>query len=182
MAEARRGTSESAAGAPGRTLAGIAEDGFVSGVIGGTVVALFVLVVDLFEGRPFFTPTLLGSLLLFGKSVAEVEAARAPVVVSYTAVHMAAFIAVGMAAAYAVSEFERRPHVGVVLVLLFVCFEAGFLGVAFAFAPRVVPTLGGGLVAVANALAAAVMAAYLLGIRHPRALASLDRVWDDESP
>lgn len=178
MAEPGR---ESVAGAPGRRrLAVIAEDGFVSGVIGGATVALFFLVVDLLEGQPFFTPTVLGSLLLFGKSLAEVEAASAPVVVSYTAVHMAAFIGVGMAAAYAVSEFERRPHVGVVLVLLFACFEAGFLGFAFAFAPRVVPTLGGGLVALANLLAAGTMAAYLLVLRHPRAFGSLDRVWDDE--
>lgn len=180
-----QGTSERTTAAPEGErggLAGFAEDGFVSGVIGGAVVALFFLGVDLLQGQPFYTPTLLGSLLLFGRSVAEVDAASAPVVASYTAVHMAAFIAVGMAAAWGVSEFERRPHLGVVLVLLFVCFEAGFLGFAFAFAPRVVPQLGGGLVAVANLLAAGAMAAYLLGLRHPRALASLNRVWDDESP
>lgn len=166
----------------GRRLAGLAEDGFVSGVIGGATVALFFLAVDALQGRPFFTPTLLGSVLFLGRSAAEVESASAPVVLSYTALHMAVFIAAGMAAAWAVSEFERRPHLGVVLVLLFVCFEAAFLGFAFAFAPAVVPTLGGGLVAVANALAAAAMAAYLLGLRHPRALGSLSRVWEDEAP
>lgn len=165
-----------------RGFAGFAEDGFVSGVIGGAVVALFFLVVDSIQGQPFYTPTLLGSLLLGGKSVAEVDGASAPMVISYTAVHMAAFIAAGMAAAWGVSEFERRPHLGVVLVLLFVCFEAGFMGFAFAFAPRIVPTLGGGLVALANLLAAGAMAAYLLYLRHPRALASLNHVWDDESP
>lgn len=182
MAGTSRQTPAPAPEGRGRRFAAFAEDGFVSGVIGGAVVALFFLGVDLLQGRPFFTPTLLGSVLLFGKSVAEVDAASAPVVVSYTAVHMAAFIAVGMVAAYGVSEFERRPHVGVVLLLLFVCFEAWFLGFAFAFAPRVVPTLGGGLVALANALAAGAMAAYLLGLRHPRALSNLSHVWDDESP
>lgn len=160
----------------------IAEDGFVSGVLGGSTVAIFFFVVDLLRGQPFYTPSLLGSILLQGADPSSVVPISAPMVVAYTAVHMALFILAGMAAAAAVRQFETHPHLGVVLLLLFICFEAGFLGFALAFAPGVVPTIGGWLIAVANLLSAAVMAWYLLVLRHPHAFRNLDRVWKDETP
>lgn len=165
-----------------RNVAVIVQDGFVTGVIGGTIVAVFFLVVDAIAGHPLMTPTLLGSVLLLGKSAADVTAVQAPVVVSYTAVHMLAFIGAGIAAAWAVREFEERPHLGVLLIFLFLFFEVGFLGMAFAFAPDIVRSLGGWLIGIANLLSAAGMALYLLVIRHPRAFQNLDRVFADEEP
>ncbi len=163
-------------------LSEIAEDGFLTGVIGGVTVAIFFLIVDIMEGRPFFTPSLLGSIFFQGRDSSEVVSVAAPMVVAYTALHMAAFVAIGLAAAWMVRQFEVRPHLGVVLVLLFACFEAGFLGFSFAFAPGVIGELGGVQVAIANVLSAAAMASYLLWWRHPRALANLDHVFDDETP
>jgi hypothetical protein len=165
-----------------RAVAQVAEDGFVSGVIGGATVAVFFLIVDLLRGQPFYTPSLLGSIVFQGADPAAVEEVQAPMVVSYTAVHMAAFIVIGMVAAYVVRQFQVRPHLGVVLLLFFVCFEAAFLGFAFAFAPAIVPTLGGWLIAAANLLSAAAMAWYLLVLRHPRAFQNLDEVFSDETP
>jgi len=156
----------------------IAEDGFLSGVIGGLTVAIFFLVVDLVGGRPFFTPSLLGSVLFLGESVATVNAVDAPMVMAYTGLHFLLFVAVGMAAAFAVREFEVHPHVGVLLVILFVCFEASFIGISTALMPGVIGALGTTLVAIANLLSAAAMATYLLW-RHPRAWKQLDHVWDD---
>lgn len=164
---------------PRGRLAQVAEDGFLSGVIGGTTVALLFLIVDLLQGQPFFTPSLLGQIFLQGADPATVTSVSPPMVVAYTAVHMALFVAAGMAAAYAVSEFETRPHVGVVLLLLFLCFEAAFLGFAIAFAPGLIGTLGGLEVAIANLLSAGAMAGYLLWWRHPGALRNLDKVWED---
>lgn len=163
-------------------LAEVAEDGFVSGVIGGATVAVFFLAVDLLSGRPFYTPSLLGSILFQGADPSRVSEVQAPMVVSYTAVHMAVFIVAGMAAAYAVRQFQVRPHLGVVLLLLFICFEAAFIGFALAFAPDLIPTIGGWLIAVANLLSAATMAWYLLVLRHPNAFRNLDRVFSDETP
>ncbi len=160
----------------------VAEDGFVSGVIGALTVAFFFLVVDALEGRPFYTPSLLGQIFFQGADPGQVSEVRAPMVVAYTALHMALFIGAGMAAAWAVREFEQHPHLGVVLLLLFVCFEAGFLGLALAFAPDLIPTIGGWLIASANLLSAATMAFYLLVLRHPGAFRSLDEVWKDETP
>jgi hypothetical protein len=165
-----------------RNVAVIVQDGFVSGVIGGAIVAVFFLIVDAIAGHPLMTPTLLGSVFLLGKSAADVTAVQAPVVVSYTAVHMLAFIAAGIAAAWSVWEFEEHPHIGVLLLFLFLFFEVSFLGLTFAFAPDIVRSLGGWLIGIANLLSAAGMAIYLLVIRHPKAFRSLDRVFADEEP
>ena len=42
-----------------------------AGVLGGSAVALFFLVGDLLEGRPFFTPSLIGSVLFHGVSAED---------------------------------------------------------------------------------------------------------------
>lgn len=157
----------------------VAVDGLFSGVLGGLTVAFFFLVVDTLKGQPLFTPSLLGSVLFLGANVEEVTAVNIPMVFAYTGVHMAAFVVFGMAAAYMVSQFEKNPPFGLLLLLLFICFEAGFFAFAAALAPGVVGALGTSLVIIANLLSAAVMAGYLLWWSHPGALKSLDRVWDD---
>jgi len=165
-------------GAHRSTAIGILEDGFVSGVIGALSVAAFFFVVDLAAGRPFFTPTLLGSVLFLGEGVESVSTVQAPMVMAYTGLHVLLFVVVGLAAAFAVHEFEVHPHLGVLLLMMFVCFEAGFIGLATAIMPGVVGTLGTALVTLANLLSAAAMAGYLLW-RHPTAWRELDHVWDD---
>jgi pheromone shutdown protein TraB len=99
-------------------------------------------------------------------------------VFAYSGMHFAIFVVVGMAAAFMVSEFEANPPVGVVLLLLFICFEAGFFGVTVGIAPGVIGVLGAWLVGIANLLAAGAMAAYLLWWSHPNAFRSLDKVWE----
>jgi hypothetical protein len=156
----------------------VAIDGLFSGVLGGLTVAVFFLIVDTLKGQPLFTPSLLGSVLFLGRSVEAVDGVNIPMVFAYTGVHMAVFVAVGMAAAYMVSQFEKNPPFGL-LLLLFICFEAGFVAVTLALMPGVVGALGTSLVVISNLLSAAVMAGYLLWWSHPQALRSLDRVWGD---
>jgi hypothetical protein len=162
--------------------ASIAEDGLFAGALGALTVAVFFLVVDVFEGRPLFTPSLLGSVLFLRQSAEAVGSVDIPMVFAYTGVHFAVFVAVGMAAAFMVSEFEANPPVGLVLLLLFICFEAGFFGVTVGIAPGVIGVLGAWLVGIANLLAAAAMAAYLLWWSHPEAFRNLDRLWQDGGP
>ena len=172
-------STNQAATQPARSrAAAIAEDGLFAGALGGLTVAVFFLIVDVLEGRPLFTPSLLGSVLFLGERAEAVSRVDIPMVFAYTGVHFAIFVAVGMAAAFMVSEFETNPPVGVVLLLLFICFEAGFFGVTFGVAPGVIGVLGAWLVGVANLLAAGAMAAYLLWWSHPNAFRSLDRVWE----
>jgi len=173
-------TSTSSGDTPARSqLSIVAEDGLLAGVLGAVTVALFFLVVDVLRGQPLFTPSLLGSVLFLGKSAAEVESVAMPMVAAYTGVHFAAFVAVGTVGAYAVSQFEARPHVGVMLVFLFIIFEAGFFGATASLMPGVIGALGTWLVGIANLLSAAAMAGYLLWWAHPKALRHLEHVWDD---
>lgn len=168
-----------AAAQPARNRAAvIAEDGLFAGALGGLTVAVFFLIVDVLEGRPLFTPSLLGSVLILRESADAVTSVNIPMVFAYSGVHFAAFVVVGMAAAFMVSEFETHPPVGVVLLLLFICFEASFFGVTVGIAPGVIGVLGAWLVGIANLLASAAMAGYLLWWSHPGAFRSLDKVWE----
>ena len=49
--------------APG---AAILEDGVLAGLVGAIVVAVWFLVLDLFHGTPFATPSLLGRAVFLG--------------------------------------------------------------------------------------------------------------------
>ena len=58
------------------TRSDLIRDALASGVFGGSVVALFFLVVDLMDGRPFFTPSLIGSVMFYGVSAEDVANVR----------------------------------------------------------------------------------------------------------
>lgn len=167
------GASEQAEGA-----ADVIRDGIIAGGLGAAVIALFFLVVDTLGGQPLYTPSLLGSVLFLGADAESVTGVNMPMVAAYTAVHMLVFMAAGIALEFGVSRFASSPGFGIVLLILFVCFETGFLGAAAALMPDVIGQLGAGLVILANLLAAAAMGAYVVWWRHPDALRSLDRAWE----
>lgn len=176
----QQGTSEHPAERPTREpLAETAVNGLFAGVLGGVTVALFFLGVDVLRGEPLMTPMVLGSALFLGERAAEVDAVRIPMVFAYTGMHMLAFLAVGFAAAYLVAQIEQNPPFGLLLVLVFVCLEGGFLAFTTGLMPGVLGVLGTGLVLLANLLSALVMALFLLRYRHPGALREFERVWED---
>lgn len=169
-----------AAPVPPRTLASqVLEDGFFAGVLGAGLVAAWYLLLDLFGGRPLFTPALLGSVLFKGATDSASITIGPQVVAWYTAVHFLAFLGVGLVASWLAAQFERFPTVGVAILFLFVIFETGFFVFAFTVGRAVLGTLGLWTIAVANLLAAAGMATYLLR-RHPMALRNMDRIWTDQ--
>ena len=53
--------------------ASMLEDGILTGIVGAVVVAVWFLVLDFSRGQPFYTPSLLGSALLLGKSVDQID-------------------------------------------------------------------------------------------------------------
>ena len=95
----------------------IAIDGVFAGVIGGLTVALFYLLIDTIQGRPLWTPSLLGSALFLGSSVEKMTAVNVPMVFAYTGVHMAMFVAAGMVFSFMVAQFESNPPLAVLLIL-----------------------------------------------------------------
>jgi hypothetical protein len=145
------------------------QEGIVAGVLGAATVALWFFVVDLFHGRPLYTPTVLGTAL-FGRSAGLGDLATLPVsmemVLMFTWVHGLAFAAIGGLASRLLGMAERNPSIGFGILLLFVIFEFGFTVTAMLFAAPILKVLTWPAVLVANLLAAAVMAGYFW-VRHP---------------
>jgi hypothetical protein len=107
----------------------VLREGIVAGVIGAAVVAIWFFVFDLLRGRPFLTPTLLGSFVFFGVNTpAGVEPAVGPIL-GYTILHGLAFVAFGVVAATMMAMSEREPSLFIAFVILFAAFEVFFFGV-----------------------------------------------------
>jgi hypothetical protein len=145
-----------------------AAEGVAAGLIGAGTVAAWFLALDTVAGRPFYTPSLLGTAL-FRRGATLDAALAAPVslemVGMFTWVHALVFIALGGIAAYLLTAVETKPSLAFGLVLMFVVFQAGFTVAAAVLAPRLLAVVGWLPVLTANLLAAAAMALYL-GWRH----------------
>ena len=144
------------------------KEGFIAGVLGALTVALCFLVVDAVHGRPFYTPTVLGTAL-FGRGVWPATLETLPpsfeMVAMFTWVHVLAFAVIGVIAAQLIAMAERHPSLGFGFVLLFVILEACFTVAAMIIAEPVLRALTWPAILVANLLAAAVMAGYFW-LRH----------------
>ncbi len=145
------------------------EEGLVAGLIGAATVAAWFLVLDTIEGRPLYTPTVLGTALFYhgaglsAPQTIEVSLERA---LMFTWVHVLAFAVIGGVAAWLLELAGRDPNYGFGILLLFVIFMFGFLAAAMIFAEPVLHALAWPAILVGNVLAAAAMAAYFWR-RHP---------------
>jgi hypothetical protein len=141
-------------------------DSIYSGAVGGTAVALFFLVVDLLDGRPLFTPLMMGNAILYGAAVGDVAEVKFDPIAYFSLAHMAAFVGLGAAVTWLVHEVElHSKHPVLVLFLLFVVIEVAFSLVAPLAIPGVIRELGIARVITANLLAAGSMAIYFV-LRH----------------
>ena len=159
---------------PAPTWADFVYEAFYCGAIGGSVVALFFLLMDSIRGEPFFTPSLMGQVLFEGTPAADVVDLRLDMVAYYTAVHFASFGLLGCVIAFAVREAElhARNPVGVLLGL-FVFVEWAFFVATWVFLPGVMEVLGPFRVAFANLLAAGGIVLFLTSQHRPEAWESL---------
>ena len=158
----------------------VVEGGVLAGLVGATTVAVWFLVLDFVRGAPFSTPSLLGRVLFTGQTVESAGEISVPMVFAYTGLHGLLFLIAGVALAWMVAQFERNPQLGMVLLLLFVAFEAILMGLEVSVVPRLVGALGTWTVALANLLSAVVMFWYLLR-RHPEAIERMREGWNDQS-
>jgi hypothetical protein len=157
------------------TRADLAFDAFYSGALGGSVVALFFLIVDLMDGRPLLTPSLLGSALFHGVSAQDVAKVQLDAVSYYSVVHVGAFLALGAVSAWLVHEAELHArHPVVVLLVVFAILEVAFFLVAPLALPGVVAQLGAVRIALANLLAAGMMGLFFLLSHRARAWPHLE--------
>lgn len=162
-----------------RTRAGgVIEDGIVTGILGAAVVAVWFLILDTARGQMFFTPSLIGSVVFLAQSPEQAVTVNPYIVFAYTGLHGVLFLVAGVVIAYMFVLFEQNPQFGIVILLLFLLFEAILFSAAAAVFPYLIGTLGAVAVACGNLFAAIAMFAYLIR-RHPSAMAQLRRAWHE---
>ena len=143
-----------------------AGEGFIAGCIGAGGVATWFLVVDTINGRPFFTPAMLGSALFLGLHDPTAVQVAFPTIIMYTMVHVLAFWVVGTIAAMLAALVDKVPATLFLIVVFFAVFEVGFYILVATIAQPLLGALAWTNVAIGNLLAAAGMGYYLLKV-HP---------------
>ncbi len=151
-----------------RSRVDVAYDACFSGPLGGSFVAIFFLLIDELQGRPFFTPSFMGSVLFGGAAADTVSDVSYAMVGYYSMVHFAAFGLFGAVMAYLVYQVELHTrHPVLLLLLMFAILEVGFVVATSILMPGVIRALGALEVGVANLIATAVMGIFLLSPYHP---------------
>jgi hypothetical protein len=143
-------------------------DGFIAGIIGAAIIAIWFLFLDAVTRLPFYTPTVLGTALYLGPELAPTDGVQISLKLTlmYTWVHGLVFIVLGEIAVGLLLLAAKKPNLRSGILLLFVILECGFVGTAFIFAEPVLHELTWPVVLLGNLLAAAGMAVYLW-IRYP---------------
>jgi hypothetical protein len=159
---------------PARTdtapVSAVYTEGMLAGLIGAATIAVWFLILDTLNGRPFYTPTVLGTALFRGGAgleEPETLAVSFEMVLTFTWVHVLAFVVIGGAASHLIAAAERNANLGFGVLLLFVVFECGFFAACVLFAQPVLRALAWPEVLVGNLLAAGAMAVTFWR-RHPR--------------
>jgi hypothetical protein len=139
-------------------------DGAVAGIIGAAIIAMLFLFLDTVTRLPLYTPTVLGHGLFVGaEDLASTESVEVSLKLTlmYTWVHWLAFMVLGVIAAYFLSLTKKKFNLGLLILLLFLILEFGFVGTWFVIAEPVLDELAWTMVLVGNLLAATGMAIYL---------------------
>jgi hypothetical protein len=153
----------------------IVTEGLTAGALGGTAVAAWFLLYDAAQGRPYFTPALLGAVLFHGLRDVSAVGITWPLVLGYSLFHWAAFALFGIAAAALLAGADRQPTLLFVFLMLICCFEVFALALVAVLAEWLFEALAWWNIAVANALAVLVMLSFL-GRRHRQAWQGLHAV------
>jgi len=162
-------TTPIVSGSSAEEVSQLYQDGIVAGVIGAAAIAIWFLLVDAFNGRPFYTPTVLGTALFkggVGLDAPESLPINLEMILMFTWVHGLIFIIIGGLASRLLGIAEHNPNLGFGILLFFVIFEFGFVAVNLVFVETVLRVLTWQAVLVGNLLAAASMAGYFRW-RHP---------------
>lgn len=148
----------------------VVREGFIAGVIGAAIVAVWYFVVDLAAGAPLRTPQMIGQLLLHGNGGFDRAVSPAAVLVA-TLFHGAAFVLLGIALT-AVVHLAVREIAWRMGLLIGLVIAAGFAsGLIFAVTPATGERFSSWIVIGGSLLAVAGMASYLWK-RHPLLAAS----------
>ena len=111
----------------------VGEEGTWIGLIGAGVVALWFLARDVAAGHPLRTPSILGQVLLMGKSSPNVDQLDFAGIILYTAAHVFVFLLFGMAVAHLIRWSVKNHFVRYALLQVFLAFELFFCVVLLVF-------------------------------------------------
>lgn len=142
------------------------RESFIAGAIGGTVVAVWFLILDLIAGHPLATPNVLAQVIILGRDNPVVSPISWPAVLAYTTLHGTVFLVFGMVVTWLVFKADQSDLAIFALFMLFVVFEAFFYGLVTALWFGTSTLFPAWKILAANALAAVGMAGYLIA-RHP---------------
>jgi hypothetical protein len=137
----------------------LAYGAFYGGALGGTVIAIFFLIVDAIQGQALYTPSMLGTTLFLDTIVPGV---RLDMVALFSVVHFATFFALGGVASWL--HLTWAPLRGRVLPLglfVFVLLTAALFVGDWLFLDGLATALGVLEILLANAITAAAMAAFI---------------------
>ena len=143
------------------------REGLVVGLIGAGTVAMWFLLVDMGRGQPFFTPGALGSALFLGSTEPSAVSVTIMTVAGYSIFHIGAFFATGFITAAIAGYAEETPPLIIAAVMLFVAFEAFFMGLMALSAEFLLSTLAWWAIVTGNVLATLAMGSYLW-VKHPK--------------
>ena len=142
------------------------DEGTFAGAIGAVCVALWFFIIDLLQGHPLRTPSVLGQVLLFGREHPNLAQVDFGAVVAYTAVHLAVFLAFGFGIVALTRWAARESAVRYAVLQVFIVFEVFFYGLLSLVSETTRELFPFWTVLGANTLAAAAMGLYLWR-RHP---------------
>lgn len=142
------------------------REGIYSGLLGAAAVMLWFLVLDVIQGRAFFTPGALGSAVLLGARDTTEVVVSFSTIAGYTGIHLVAFLLAGLGASAMVEGARRQPPLLLGIVLFFVTLEVLFIGLMAILATWLLDTIPWWTIVLGNLIAAGVMGGYLLH-EHP---------------
>ena len=112
----------------------VVREGIAVGLIGAAVAMVLFLVVDLAAGAPLRTPAMLGAALFHGARGPGEVAITTPVVLGYTAVHVAGFVLFGLATSGLFALAEREKRVLGLIFILGCCLAVVFVAMVYGLA------------------------------------------------
>ncbi|MFQ5550429.1 MAG: hypothetical protein ACE5FJ_04235 [Gemmatimonadales bacterium] len=130
-------------------------NGTVAGLAGAATVALWLFVVDVARGVPFYTPAVLGSAILLGAAETSEVQVNLGVIAAYTMLHVLAFAFVGIAFTWMAGRVRRASQIWIQGVVLILILEGMFFGTIAMLSGWVVDDIGWGVLGTANVLAIA---------------------------
>lgn len=137
-------------------------DTFYSAAVGGSVTALFFLILDVVAGQALFTPSMIGTVIFTGADPATVTEVRMDMIAYLTLIHFAGFGTLGLGVATLVRNMESlAAHPGIITLFVFLALAAGFFIPAALLFPGLAAEVGIIQILSANALTAVAMAIFL---------------------